>query len=274
MSDELPRTSMAQFVSRQKQINQIRISAVINVIICILVFICAYPRSLFADAKPTQQNGSNKMELSLTEQLAYSTVRIEVIYPDGRHGTGTGFFFSLLADGNRNVPVIVTNWHVVAGSQSGSFSISLADDNGFPKEASYDSIKLEKFEQRWMHHPNPNIDLAIMPIADVLNEANNKGLRLFYRSLDKTLIPSDADLADLTAVEDILMVGYPIGLWDSHNNYPIFRKGITATHPAKNYNAKKEFVIDAACFPGSSGSPVFLADVGSYTNRRHGGFVC
>jgi hypothetical protein len=54
------------------------------------------------------------------------------------------------------------------------------------------------------------------------------------------------------------MVGYPIGLWDTHNNRPIFRKGITATQPGLPYNGKKEFLVDIAALPGSSGSPIFL----------------
>lgn len=60
------------------------------------------------------------------------------------------------------------------------------------------------------------------------------------------------------------MVGYPNGLWDKTNNLPIFRKGITATHPKYDYNGREEFLIDAACFPGSSGSPVLHLDVGNY----------
>ena len=68
------------------------------------------------------------------------------------------------------------------------------------------------------------------------------------------------------------MIGYPNGIWDEINNLPVFRKGITATHPAKNYNGRDEFMIDAACFPGSSGSPVLLYNLGSYA-RKDGGTV-
>ena len=59
-------------------------------------------------------------------------------------------------------------------------------------------------------------------------------------------------------MEDIVMIGYPNGIWDALNNKPIFRKGITAAHPNRDYLGNKEFLIDAACFPGSSGSPVFI----------------
>jgi hypothetical protein len=53
------------------------------------------------------------------------------------------------------------------------------------------------------------------------------------------------------------MVGYPTGLWDDVHNSPLFRTGSTATHPAVDFQGRPEFVVDLACFPGSSGSPVF-----------------
>jgi hypothetical protein len=77
-------------------------------------------------------------------------------------------------------------------------------------------------------------------------------------------------LDELTAVEEILMVGYPSGISDRANNYPIFRKGITATHPANRYEDRDEFMIDAACYPGSSGSPVFLYNLGNYVSKQGG----
>jgi hypothetical protein len=73
-------------------------------------------------------------------------------------------------------------------------------------------------------------------------------------------------------MEEIVMIGYPNGLWDELHNLPIIRKGITATHPGLRLNGKPEFLIDAACFPGSSGSPVFLANIGSYVSSE--GALC
>ncbi len=65
-------------------------------------------------------------------------------------------------------------------------------------------------------------------------------------------------------MEEIVMIGYPNGIWDRTHNLPIIRKGITATHARLPLNGKSEFLIDAGCFPGSSGSPVFLANIGSF----------
>jgi len=64
------------------------------------------------------------------------------------------------------------------------------------------------------------------------------------------------------------MIGYPNGIWDRSNNLPIVRQGITASHPKLNYNGKKEVLIDAACFPGSSGSPVLIYNQGGHTTKE------
>jgi len=109
-----------------------------------------------------------------------------------------------------------------------------------------------------------------MPIAPLLLEATAKGQSFFYVSLDPSLLPNEAELADLGTLEDVLMIGYPNGLWDSTNNMPIFRRGVTATHPNIDYEGRREFLIDAACFPGSSGSPVFLYNATGWINRSGG----
>lgn len=46
------------------------------------------------------------------------------------------------------------------------------------------------------------------------------------------------------------------------------RKGITASHPAINFNNESIGVIDCACFPGSSGSPILLCNDNGYTDKK------
>lgn len=79
-------------------------------------------------------------------------------------------------------------------------------------------------------------------------------------------------MTELNAVEDILMIGYPNGLWDKKNNLPIVRRGITATPPYLDFEGRPDFMIDCACFPGSSGSPVILFNYGAYPTKN-GNFV-
>ncbi len=75
-------------------------------------------------------------------------------------------------------------------------------------------------------------------------------------------------LKELSAIEDVIMVGYPTGLWDQNNNFPLFRKGITSSHPAIDFNNKSIGVVDMACFPGSSGSPIFILNENGYTDKN------
>ena len=95
-----------------------------------------------------------------------------------------------------------------------------------------------------------------------------QGISLFYRTFDESLIPSSEKIKTLDAVEDIIMIGYPNGLWDSVNNMPLIRKGITSTDIKLDYEGRKEFLIDAACFPESSGSPILICDVGGYRDKQ------
>ena len=60
------------------------------------------------------------------------------------------------------------------------------------------------------------------------------------------------------------MVGYPIGLSDTVNNFPIIRKGVTASHPYLDFKGKPHGVADIATFPGSSGSPIIIHNENSY----------
>lgn len=210
-------------------------------------------------------------DLSVSEQLTYSTVRIEASLEDGGTSVGTGFFFRFLENGDRHVPAVVTNKHVVTNASAVSFLVHEADSGGSPDPTDNTTVSLGG-EDMWIKHPDPNIDLCILPTAQLITAAQNQGKTLFYISLDASLIPTEEESADLTAIEDVVMVGYPVGIWDSANNMPVVRRGITATHPAKYYEGRDEFMIDAACFPGSSGSPVFLFNLGSYP-KRTGGIV-
>jgi len=214
-------------------------------------------------------------EMSLSEQMIHSTVRIECVYlekgNDGKvvvtKGTGSGFFFNYRID-SVEIPVIVTNKHVISNAYQGSFHLTQKDTSDLPIYGKHIPIALNDFQNYWIYHPDKNVDLCIMPVAPIIREADKLNTPVYYKTFDESLIPTDSTLKTLTAIEEILMIGYPIGLWDSYNNLPITRLGQTASPAELDYNNEKEFLIDIAAFPGSSGSPIILFNEGSYATEN------
>ena len=49
---------------------------------------------------------------------------------------------------------------------------------------------------------------------------------------------------------------------------PIARNGVTASHLALEFNGEPKFVVDLACFPGSSGSPIFVYNPDGYFDKK------
>jgi hypothetical protein len=202
---------------------------------------------------------------TVTEQMMYTTARIVGVNASGAaFKTGTGFFyhFPVAAGDTRSVPILVTNKHVIEGVTNADFVVHTNSNGGSKPDGN--GVVRSQFTD-WVQHPNPKVDLCALPVGGVLNQA-----KAFYRSFDPGIVPSEAQLEELSAVEEILMVGYPNGLWDSVNNYPLIRRGITASHPSVDFDVDgaATTVIDAACFPGSSGSPVLLYNVGTYSDKK------
>lgn len=206
-------------------------------------------------------------ELSTFEQLCFCTTRIEATSQEGHKYYGTGFFYMFpLEKEGKGLIYLITNRHLAQNMKEIRFGISKEGFEGTPifEPPIY---LVYNMPEEILYHPNGNMDLCAIPVTCFFKICKEKGQRLFYKCIDSSNIPNRSQSEKLEPVEDILLIGYPNGLWDERNNMPLFRKGITASAPYLDYNGKKEFVIDASCFPGSSGSPVFLYNNGSYRDK-------
>lgn len=137
-------------------------------------------------------------------------------------------------------------------------------EKGLPSEK---SIRIQFNESIINGNKLGNLDLIAIPLASTLNELKQKGINIFYRTVDQNMLPKEEQIEYFAAIEDITFIGYPSGLYDSVNKLPIIRQGITATPIWNQFNGENVFLIDAGVFPGSSGSPVFIYNHGSYPTK-------
>lgn len=201
------------------------------------------------------------------EGMLYATTRILTVQNGKQSGSGTGFFYSIKFDDGRSTVLLISNRHVFKGCDGIIITLPLKNENEseIPTADTY-TWNIE-FMGKPIGHPDDNIDLAAVSISGLRPVTGDSNRRPFYRTINRESIPSRSDWAAFDAIEEVTMVGCPNGLFDEFNNLPIVRRGVTATHPGKSYKGRDEFMVDIACFPGSSGSPVFMLNAGATFSR-------
>lgn len=198
-------------------------------------------------------------------QLLYSTLRIEAQLSNSI-SVGTGFIV-LYEKGDVKYLFIVTNKHVVNGAFFGKFFFTKSDDNGNPLIGQRFDINIADFDKIWFFHPG-GIDIAIFPLVPVLQQIEKENQKVYFRSIPLSLISTEKEEESLTALEEIIFIGYPNAIYDTKNLLPIIRKGTTATPVFVDYEGQPLFLIDASVFGGSSGSPVFIYNYGSFSTSE------
>lgn len=196
-----------------------------------------------------------------SKELLFSTVKIT---NTGRRGvsTGTGFILGTLLDPGRGLLLLATNKHVVANAESLTLSfMACTQDRSVPDLGRSIEITIENPEEVWVGHPDPTVDVALIQLGGIISQLDGQ---IFYRSIPSTQMPSDGDGLFIDVVEEVTFVGYPDGRRDPLNLTPIMRRGTTATPVELNFGGKPTFLIDGSVFGGSSGSPVFLMNNGTY----------
>jgi hypothetical protein len=199
----------------------------------------------------------------LGEKLLFTTVRLEQKFGE-KAGVGTGFFYF-----SNDRLFLVTNKHVVDGVTDGNFLMLKGEekDNQW-KPLIGKGIELCFSEDDFIGHPDPKIDIAVANATPAINALKKNGIEPFWMHITKDLIPTEEETEQFfNPAEEVYFVGYPKGIWDNINILPIIRKGITATPYYIDFMGEKKFLIDASVFPGSSGSPVFIYNNASYSDK-------
>jgi hypothetical protein len=228
-----------------------------------------------SEASPSAAQLPQTGQLTLSERVMYSTVRLEFPFSDKIEQFGTGFIFSFFLQDGSGVFAIVSNRHVFARDdgkgplfEDGLFRLTLAKSDRSPDTGKFVPVVMKNIQKSLIVHPE--CDLAIFLIDDVIGQMILNKTPPYFSAIDQSVIPTDDQLKALVPLESIVTVGYPGNYWDNINNLPLFHRGSTASAPYINFQGRREFVIDVTTWPGASGSPVFILDEGIYPDPRHG----
>lgn len=204
--------------------------------------------------------------MSIFTELIRTTARIETFDPKGLVSVGTSFFVLFDRETQPGF-LLVTNRHVVEGKIAARVAISSNRDS----TAVVEHVIVPQLQQQIVYHPDPDIDLAAIPWGGATSGIFQKGSHPGWLNIEEKYFLSREMANDLSPHETVAMIGYPNGIYDPFSNLPIIRSGNTATPIFADYLKKPQFLLNAGCFPGSNGSPVFLVNEGSYSTKD--GFV-
>lgn len=216
--------------------------------------------------------GSDLLNQWDSRHLFYMTARISATTAVGE-SVGTGFFYTFEHPDGRTCEVLVTNKHVVEGWTSLMLTLhNLRQIDGAEHEvgiAGPHDVTIDRGGPwEWIPHPEADVDLCALRVEPIRDALGARGQKFLSISLSARNVLQQERLDDLMAIEDVLMIGYPIGLWDEIHNLPIVRRGLTAIPSVVDYQGRSEGLVDIAAFPGSSGSPILIVDEGGYRTRR------
>lgn len=210
---------------------------------------------------------------TLAEQIFFVTAHISGT--DGANTwTGTGFVYAVEAQsaaGQRgSAHFLVTNKHVLANANEVLVQMVRAANDNRPLPGAT-SCRITDFSaDAWAGHPDPEVDVAVMPLSALFNDMDRRGAPPFFRALTPEIALKRAQEKELDALEEVVFIGYPNGLYDTANFTPVARRGTTATPVGLDYRGSPAFLVDASVFPGSSGSPVLILNTGGYAPKTGG----
>jgi hypothetical protein len=166
--------------------------------------------------------------------------------------TGTGFLVII-----KSYFHVVTAKHVIFDKETDSF----IDDemffffnnlDGTIGAACISDLK-NRLNSKWIFHENSDVDIGVMPFGF------DPSINDLVAVQQEVFMPFE----QLSELRDIFFISYQPGIQIRIQISPIIRAGTISV-----MNDDGTFYIDAAAFPGNSGSPVFLRPSFSYDEKE------
>jgi trypsin-like peptidase len=235
----------------------------------------------------------------LNPDLLSSVLRIETApTANGNYEVGTGFLISTTGDLSGRT-LLVTNKHVIGDWNYADrdirtlhpwinvFFYRQGDD---PSGQAYRPTKIDLLNSsgtldtlRVYPHPAPNIDLVAIDVTDKINNHKDEHIRSTAYARSYLLAFGRIQDWQTDIADQVIALGYPLGIRSLRNDYPIAKMGYLASIPGQEVSIPtsstnraganvatviegKFLVVDGLIVNGNSGGPVVL--VGGVRVRR------
>jgi hypothetical protein len=205
----------------------------------------------------------------------HATVRIENEQGQG----GTGFLVIRKITPKKGKVFLVTNKHMIhpdplqrLKARALTVFFNIRGKEGEVHGASFRIPLVEDEERLWREHPNPYVDVLAVDITSLIDDQPNIDNQGVEYSL--FAMPEILKKEWITEGEEVLIIGFPLGLHHVRTHSPLVRQGIVATKIGEPiridiHSSSGEiqrvtipgFLVDAAIIPGSSGSPIVLKPI-------------
>ena len=192
------------------------------------------------------------MPVDLSVDMIKATVQLEQGLGEGQRTVGTGFLIDAPAPDGRPRTILVTAAHVLHKMPAPQAKIGyrFQTDMGWRYDPQPLSIRLPEGRQKWSQHPIH--DVAVMEIK-APPEFARAAIPLSWLAGDETF-----SHVDLGPGDEMMALGFPLGLSANQAGFPILRAGRVASYPLAPSAEFPTFLLDFSVFPGNSGGPIYV----------------
>jgi hypothetical protein len=189
-------------------------------------------------------------------------------------GHGSGFFMCRFLDATRTHTAVflLTNKHVLGKTSTERerlgyieilLNIKRSDGIRIPQMFLL-PLRTTDGHSLWAGHPNCDVDVVAISCGGLLEEAMRHDPECVKVIEEGDLLASPSKLKEFEvgAGDDVLILGFPLGLAGATGVDPIVRQGVVASAPGEQIlecgGLLPGFRVDAGITPGGSGSVVIL----------------
>ena len=201
-------------------------------------------------------------KLNRIDPMYFHVVKVHTYIGGQSLTNATGFFF--LHD---NFLYLITSRHVVKSPAIGHFpdAIHVSLHNTVDDLTQQGSLQIPLYKDgvpQWYQHPGwSSVDLVAVAVNDP-HVLHNYAVVPFQRAdilARDTILPLG---------QDVLILGFPLGFYDTRHNIPIVRRASIASSYPHPFKGEPYFLTDSRLHRGMSGSPVIarVPGVGSSAN--------